>query len=81
MRICMSVCQAGVRDLGQEAGVAALQEEPGVLHAPNRQLQLGEFLLVAAEVRRSGARPPPERSLAGVFGAGFGGGGRIAVCR
>ena len=33
--------QPRVGDFGDQAGVAALQEQPGVFHAPNRQFELG----------------------------------------
>ena len=68
--------QAGVGDLGEQAGVAALEEEPGVLHASHRQLELGQLLLVLAQIARQALDLDPQGLLAGVLGAGLGGGRR-----
>ncbi len=69
--------QLGVGDLPEQAGVATLEEEPGVLHAPNRKLEFRELLLVATKVCCETLDLRPESPVAGVFCAGLGGGGRI----
>ena len=64
--------QAGPGHLGQQTRVAALEEEPGVLHAPDRKLELGQLLLVPAEIAGQALDVAAEGLLAGIFGACLG---------
>ncbi len=58
--------------LGHEAGVAALQEEPGALQAPVGELEPGELRLAATELHLQALDLRPEGTDPGVLGAGLG---------
>ncbi len=60
-------------DLGDEGGVAALEEQPGPLEGPFRELQLGQLGLPLADVDREGLDVAAERPSPEVVGACLGG--------
>ena len=63
---------AGSADVGDQGGVAALEEEPGALEGPLGQLELGQLGLVVAEVRRQVIDVAAQGAPLGVVGAGLG---------